>query len=537
MKENTELVQLSKKKSITIPEGYVSAKMEREYLENDFAKFRKSYVWNPDNLHWDRAVQAFTAIYQPMMMADTMSFDEAVSKIELSASPGFPWNQKYQTKRDALKPESEGGCLELIRSIIEQIQKQQEVCYTFNGKTYTDVFFLTSPKAEIRPIEKYNNPDKTKRKTRTFMCSDLIVHIVGFMLYKKQNDAMMMNSDVKDWSTVGTNPWYGGWDDLSRSLLRNKSKEFNSMDVSHMEASVSKPIQETIYIARNSAIRSQNTVSRIQHQNMQDWYLDQITDSLIIDIEGRLCQKFGKNPSGQLNTLTDNTLTLALTFLYTISFSCPTYSSLVVAYREIAAKILGDDSLFEKDFRLKDIMTRVQDLGFEFTYEAPPGPLQECTFLNSRFHFHELKRMWIQKPNFEKILANVLYNFKKSSWRYTYVKLCAARKLVWAFPEWRQIIDEYLSFVTIHKMNHMLAEKEVDKELTFEAALAQFMPDRQNEFLIFGDENSSTKPSQQEALWSAAASKYGVTSTFLYDEKDESFLCDLELLPHLGLGP
>ncbi len=63
MKENTELVQLSKKKSIIIPEGYVSAKMEREYLENDFAKFRKSYVWNPDNLHWDRAVQAFTAIY------------------------------------------------------------------------------------------------------------------------------------------------------------------------------------------------------------------------------------------------------------------------------------------------------------------------------------------------------------------------------------------------------------------------------------------------------------------------------------------
>lgn len=490
VRKNVELIKLSSQSNIEVPADYVSAKMDRFYLENDFRKFRVSYVWNPQPEKWEMVRQAYMAIFSPQLKAEFMSFEEATSKMELSASPGYPWNKKFQTKRDCLASQEEGGCYELIHSIVEKIFETGEVDYEFLGERYTDVFWLTSPKSEIRPIEKYNNPDPLKRKTRTFMCGDLVTHIVGYMLYKNQNDLAMSRSRDSDWSAVGTSPWYGGWDRFSRNLLRNEARIFNSMDVSHMEASVSKSIQELIYETRNGAVKwsEDKTFTREQLTTAKEWYFDQITDSLIIDVNGFLCQKFGKNPSGQLGTLTDNTSALIIVFLYAIAKVSSGVDELVSAYDEIAFKGLGDDSLFEDDWRLLNVMEDARDLGFDFTYEAEPAGLQKCKFLNSTFVFHSERKLWIQKPNFEKILANVLLNFKKSSWRYTWVKLCAARKLVWAFPEWRDVIDTYITFVKDKKYEHMKGETHIDNEITFKAAMAQYMTDEHNSFLIFGDE-------------------------------------------------
>lgn len=493
VRQNRELMNLSAQQDIEVPTDYVSAKMDRVYLENDFRKFRFSYVWNPAPSAWELTRQAYMTIFSPQLNAEFMSFSEAINKMELSASPGFPWNSKYKTKRDCLKSEEEGGVVQLIYKIVCQIFETGEIDYEFEGVRYTDVFWLTSPKSEIRPIEKYNNPDPLKRKTRTFMCGDLVTHIVGFMLYKTQNDNGMRRSKDTDWSTVGTSPWYGGWDRFSRTLLRNGSRKFHSMDVSHMEASVSKSIQQLIYDTRNGAVKwcKDKEFTREQLEVAKSWYFDQITDSLIIDVNGFLCQKFGKNPSGQLGTLTDNTSALIIVFLYSIAKVSKSVDEVVNAYDEIANKCLGDDSLFEDDWRLLNVIEDARDLGFDFTYEAEPANLDKCRFLNSNFVLHKGRGLWIQKPNFEKILANVLFNFKKSSWRYTWVKLCAARKLVWAFPEWRDIIDLYLTFVKEKKYNHMKEETHIDSEITFEAAMAQYMTDEHNAFLIFGDESFS----------------------------------------------
>nr|UUW20923.1 MAG: reverse transcriptase-like protein [Sanya astro-like virus 1] len=475
---NDDLIQFAKSNNFELPYDYYPALLSRDYLLNDFAKYRKSYAWAPDPEAWRIAQDVFHMEFGLRFLARPLTFDEAISKIELSASPGFPWNAKYATKREVLENE-----LPLIRSIVERVFEKGDVDYVFNGNRYTNVFWLTSPKSEIRPIEKMNHKDKSKRKTRTFMCGDLICHIVGFMLYKVQNDRFLDLAHSDSWSAVGASPWYGGWDQTSRVLLRNATNpsahEFNCYDASHMEASVSDAIQHAIYELRNQSIPDRCRVAA-------DWFYLNITQSLIIDVDGYVVMKNGKNPSGSFNTLTDNTMALILVFLYVIARAGNNVEQTLAAMRRIACKMLGDDSIFETCKELKDLERFSAELGFDLKPEAAPGPLSECSFLSSGFVFDSRFKMWIQKSNWSKVIANVYFNFKAQSWRLAFVKLCAIRQIFYAFEDKRTQVDYLINYILQNHENDMRTEN--CPELTYEAARAQLMSNKNNAFLIFGAE-------------------------------------------------
>jgi hypothetical protein len=303
---NSELIDLAVKTNLELPDNYYPALLNHQYLKNDFAKYTKSYAWNPNPAAWAVASRVFERLFKLKLMSKTLTFDEAIDHPDymLSASPGYPWNEKYATKRLCLEGERD-----LLRSIVGQIFTTGEVSFDFNGTHFDNVYWQTSPKGEIRDITKLNNVDPKKRKTRTFMCGDIITHTVGFMLYKNQNDSLISYPSRDSWIAVGMNPWYGGWDQLAKSLLRNGATRFLCYDASHMEASVSDAVQDVIYKTRNSALRNPE-----QTRVAQEWFQLQVTNSLIIDVDGRLCMKFGKNPSGNFNTLVDNTFALFFSF-------------------------------------------------------------------------------------------------------------------------------------------------------------------------------------------------------------------------------
>ncbi len=478
---NTDLMEQAGKLGYQLPENYHPALLVKTHLLNDFAKYRKSYNWCPDPEAWSMAQRALEYEFTLQLLPDPLSFDEAVRSIELSASPGFPWNKKYQTKRETLANE-----LELIRSIVNRVFEHGDVDYEFLGVRYTNVFWLTSPKSEIRPISKVNDPDPAKRKTRTFMCGDLICHIIGFMLYKTQNDNFLNLAYTNSWSAVGLSPYYGGWHQMANILLRNVSshssqflQEFQCYDASHMEASVSDAVQCSIYAMRNSSLHPRTTRAR-------DWFFLQITNSLIIDVDGFVCMKNGKNPSGNVNTLVDNTLSLILVFLYILARELGDFEKVIAAYRRIACKMVGDDSICEVCPELSRLQLFAWEIGFDLTLESQPGPLTDCSFLSSRFVFDTRYCMWIQFNNYEKIIANVYFNFKAKSWRLCYIKLCAARQMFFAFPEQRKQIDSLLHYILTQHDFDMKMEN--NKDITYDQARAQFMTDRTNTMLIFGAE-------------------------------------------------
>lgn len=478
---NTDLMRQAGKLGYQLPENYHPAILCKPYLLNDFSKYRKSYNWCPDPEAWDIATRVLEFEFTLRMLPELLTFEQAVSMIELSASPGFPWNKKYQTKREVLANE-----YELIKSIVNRVFEHGDVDYEFLGRRYTNVFWLTSPKSEIRPISKVNDPDPSKRKTRTFMCGDLICHIVGFMMYKRQNDNFLDLAYTNNWSAVGLSPYYGGWHQLVAILTRNVEedssqflKEFQCYDASHMEASVNDAVQYAIYFLRNTALP-------LESKSAQEWFFLQITNSLIIDVDGFVCMKNGKNPSGNVNTLVDNTLALVLVFLYVLARELGDFEKVVSAFRRIACKMVGDDSINEVCPELARVQLFAAEIGFNLTLESHPGPLTECSFLSSRFVYNQQFAMWIQYNNFNKIIANVYFNFKARSWRLCYIKLCAARQMFFAFPAQRKQIDTLLSYIVKNHDFEMKHEK--NKDISYDQAKSQFMTDRTNQLLIFGAE-------------------------------------------------
>lgn len=474
---NVELEKYAMSHNISVPGGYYPALLNKIYLENDFAKFRKIYPFSPIEDDWNRANRVFSKLFSPSMVGRVLTYDEAVARIELSASPGYPFNRKFKSKRDVV---NDGECNELLRSVVSQIFSTGKFEYEFMGEKYQHCFWQTSPKSEIRVIEKYNHSDLSKRKTRTFMCADIIVHIVGFMLYSEQNDQLLNLGLTDSWSAMGINPWYGGWNKLSQILTRNGSNEFECWDASHMEASLGDAMQKAIYDVRNGVIYGSEIA--------KNWFYNQISCSLVIDIDGNVCLKFGKNPSGSFNTLSDNTFALILIYLYTMAGACETDEELVEGYRKLACKCMGDDSIVERSDKIKNFKEKAWELGFVMELEAPPGPLTQCSFLSSGFVFIQRYNKYVQSSNYEKVMSNVFMNFKKRSWRYAYVKLCAARKLFWAFEEKRRDIDILINYVYKKHYFDMENEIEHDNELTFVACISQLMSDSENRFLVFGDE-------------------------------------------------
>jgi len=472
MSPNLELIRHAQDRGYSLPDNYYVVQFDRELLDNDFAKFRKPYPFYPNREKAQMVEDAMMRILMPFMFADSLSWTEALSYMDLSQSPGWPLNQVYHTKREALENE-----YDLIKSVVFGIFEFGEVDYVWRGHRYRTCYWLTSPKEEIRPLEKLANPDKAKNKVRTFMCGDMFSYIVGIMLYARQNDNLLSMAFSNHWSSVGISEWYGGWHQLVQILRRNGLDKFVCLDASHMEASFNDFLQWVIYKCRNSGINGLELAKR--------WYLSNIVHSMLIDVHGNLVMKTGKNPSGGFNTLTDNGLCMTFVFLYSVAFSCGSVEELVSKYQTLAVKIMGDDSIFEDRDEFADTVSRASELGFKLTLEAS-GPMEHCTFLSRGFYFDSKKRCYIFRPNFDKLMSSVFFWFKRSSWRLAFVKLCAVRQMVYAFDDWRQEIDYLIQYCFSKHNDDMIREGHLDELITYNSVVGALMSNERNELLIYG---------------------------------------------------
>jgi hypothetical protein len=473
MRINRELMDVARKRGFTMPNDYYPAQFVYQFLINDFEKFRHCYTWAPDPEKLEMTNRVYNRIFAPFDNSSTLEFDEAVLKCDRSRACGFPFDQLYASRGEFIDSE-----LDLLRNIVYQILETGKCKYFFNGKWYDKVYWKTSPKEEIRPMEKLANPDDTKNKIRTFMCCDMVMYVIGLMLYSKQNDNMLLMANMDHWSFVGGTMFYNGWHRLAMILKRNLDEQFACYDVQHMEASLNDYIQEVIYDSRDAGIQG--------FENLKQFYRENLMYSWIIDVDGNLILKTGKNPSGALTTLIDNTKALVWVNLYCFSKLCNSEEELMKLYIDIACKLLGDDSIIADGPHLIGYEKSAKEIGFTLKLERPVGKLEECVFLNQNFVWDARRSTWLFKPNISKLMASLYYNFKRGSWRLAYVKLCSFRMMVWPFVSARAEVDYLLSYIIVNHDDDMRREK--NDLLSYEAARSQWKDDSDIQFLLFGDE-------------------------------------------------
>jgi len=514
---NRELVDLTRKhetsrsgvNNLGIPWGYAPAVFSQKLLENDFKKNLVCYEWTPDSQALSLSNRAFKLITIPYLNGCVRELDDVVSFIDRTTSPGYPLNLKYDTKGAALD-----GEMPLIREIVSQIKLKGRFDVQFHVREgyeirWFHVFYLVSPKGELRTVDKLMAEKPEDRKTRTFMCGDLILQLVCLMLYHDQNDSFLGMAGEREWSAVGMTPWYGGWN-LMANYIQSGGEvdpDICCLDVQHMEASVVDHIQIEIDETRNEALLLGNLAYGEDPGilNLMSWAHRMMTELYIIGVNGWLYFRTCVNPSGKLNTATDNTMALMRVLLYCIAIDCKTVGELLAIYYNSPAKLFGDDSIIQWQPWVDQIIDRAKHLGFSMKFECPRSKLKDARFLNAGFY--RSASMWYFMPNFEKIRASIFFVFKSRSWRLTYVKVCAYRQLVFPYKVYRDEADRFLRYIIRHHDDDMRNEHSMDSKITYASARASLMSDADNQFLCAGLEGSASTNDHLRRLsrsWAAA---------------------------------
>lgn len=511
---NLELIeqveQQAKSGSPGIPWGYGPAVFSKDMLCNDFEKNLKTYEWFPERDVLLLVEEAFTLICGRYMKGKIQTLEHVKRLIDRARSPGYPFNLRYKTKGDVMNCEYGWG---FISTAVAQILDTGKVNMVFEVRPgyevkYCHCYFQTSGKGEMRTTDKLLHPDVNKRKTRTFMAGDFVCHCCSLMLYADQNDELLRMSQEKEWSAVGMSPWYGGWNQMARGLLGTISPDeakFACEDVGHMEASVNDYFQTVIYRVRNAYLVNPYFKTQ-QVVNLMSWVFENSVYSYVLDVMGFLLLLIGKNKSGHFNTLTDNTLCLILVLLYRMVYymkhhsvsslsdragrgfcvNLPSVQDVLKCYFETLLRAMGDDSIIANHDWVESTRGVARHLGFDIKLECPVGLLSEASFLNAGFHRTEL--VWFMRPNFDKLRASILFNWKSRSWRLTYVKVCAYRMLVFPFERYRVEADAMLDYILRHHDDDMRREASMDSKITYYSALASRMSDKDNRWLVSGFE-------------------------------------------------
>lgn len=327
---------MAEKSGAFMPKQHYVSSVDKVQLCNDFEKFNTFRPWYPNKKQLDLTEKVFRRLFDHVIMGSRVKEpDEAIGDAKKSSSCGYLYKQMgCKNRREVFEKFTP-----LLISYVDKIRAGEPV----------ETIWETAPKIEIRALLKLLNPDLAKRKVRTFLCCDTLCYLVGMMLYSDQNDKLTdASSRQRGWSAVGSTIFHGGWDQFARYLLEDEEtlRKVRCYDISAMEASISAALFEIIYCWRNDAIRGD--------ANLKEWFFQNKVFSKMLDPNGYIGFKAGSNPSGCINTLTDNTFVVIFCMLYHLTgklLEVGTYTgdevvdSVVNLYEELPVKAMGDDTI------------------------------------------------------------------------------------------------------------------------------------------------------------------------------------------------
>jgi hypothetical protein len=354
-----------------------------------------------------------------------VTLERAIQLAEKGSSAGFYYKRK-------MKITSKG---ELYTNYPDHVKK---IIKMISDGECVPVIWENGPKVEVRVISKINDMDPTKRKQRTFMCSDAIHYIVGLMVWHEQNEKLKKQAyDPTSMSAVGVTIFYGGWDAFARMFLRLGIR-FRCKDVKAMESTLVLQVQKAIYKVRLARYKRKpfwnigEFEKDLNFYNLALWWVRNVIYSIVMDVLGDFYLTFGQNPSGQNNTLYDNIWWLTLVFVYHFSKKFVDFELMYSEINKFIIKLMGDDSLYLAHYVWDEIGSSALELGMEMTDEIEGDvPLEQAKFCGFRWKLSEQYGQYTYAPDADcdKLIASILYYRKNNSYRFTFVKLCAMKVL------------------------------------------------------------------------------------------------------------
>jgi len=366
-----------------------------------------------------------------MMNSRVKTLREVVAGLDMSTSPGWPWVARYKTKRDMVDNWPE---------FWEYMDAEWE--HLKDDPRWTCVFG-NSLKEEIRPTEKIK-----QNSIRTFTAGPIEATIFGNMLFEDMNQKFYAHH-LRTASVVGFSPLKGGWNDLFMKLKRF-SHGF-ALDESQYDSSLRSYLMWSCAQFRWKMLQeSDQTEDNLQRLLT---YYRNLVSTLILTAEGVFVMKLGGNPSGSVNTITDNTLILYILLAFAWVMTAPTEMRSYEAFEAHTAKALvGDDNTFTVSptaitfFNAKSIIPIWKDIGITTTTDSmEPRPVEELDFLSAHTTFVDGCAVPLYAR--DKLQTSLLYSRYPNDPAYTLTRATALQRVAWADVPMRNYLQDLVTWL------------------------------------------------------------------------------------------
>ena len=411
-----------------------------------------------------------------MSDSKVLTKEDAMREMDKTTSPGFPWNEIGSTKNEILEAIPE-QFHEFVDKVWDHYLLQDD--YWF--------IFVNSLKEEIRPTEKIK-----LNKIRTFTASPMEAVVVGYRLFGDMNNKFY-DSHLKTASVVGLCPFRGGWDSLYQKL-KNHPKTKNpiayELDESEYDSSLFQQIFDCIVRFRWNCLRDQDKTPE-NYKRVCNYYKN-LVNSVIITADGNIVQKSTGNPSGSVNTISDNTLALYWLLAYAwyllASEELRTYEDFD---ESVILALQGDDNTWTVDeitnlfYNAKTVSAIFSSVGVTTTSPSyEPRRLEEVEFLSSSFS-KKIAGMCIYDLCPEKLVESLKWTKHPGDATMTLVRVLAIMRVTWPDREMRKLCKTIANYI-IEKYDPILM---FDSE--WKLAKAQYLPDEEYRMFYCGGKSTS----------------------------------------------
>jgi len=404
-----------------------------EAAYSSLAKYAKSTpAMNPKQIvAWNESAEFMAKHFGPYMQgARVKTLEEAMSGIDMSTSPGFPWTREYATKRAMVD-----DWKEFPRYMEEDWDRLKEDGYT--------AVFGNSLKEEIRPADKI-----ASNSIRTFTAGPIEMTLNGNRLFEDMNQKFY-KSHLKTASVVGSTPLKGGWEQLMRKL--RKFQNGFALDESQYDSSLRAHLMWSIARFRWQMLRSEDQTPE-NEQRLKVYYRNLI-NTMILTSEGVLILKTGGNPSGSVNTISDNTLILFMLLAYAWLMIAPIHRKSYADFdANLALALCGDDNTWTVSdeavefFNARSVIAIWKDIGVTTTTDClDPRPLDELDFLSAHTVYIEGQAVPIYDRN--KLLTSLLYSRSPGDPAMAICRASAILRVGWADDNMRDYLNELIQYI------------------------------------------------------------------------------------------
>lgn len=308
-----------------------------KYARAEYVSISKYCVdWHePKSSAWDDAQIMCAQAFSCMDNSPVLSIDSSIQWLDRQTSPGYPWTRRHQTKVPIVDS-----------SWFNPWYRSWEVT-VLNG-TAQPFYWRSFIKDEVKKLS-----DIEAHNPRSILASPIHATVLGYRLFGPMNEKLSREgSCFRAPCWIGVTKFNRMWHRLAQHILFFPNRAHG--DATRWDGSFMPPSFEFVARFRERCLTNDRMYPAIKY------FYENVLNSHIVGWEGDLFVKKMGQPSGQVNTLHDNTIVHALYFFYHWSLVVcrdqrflPTWESF---RSHVHLIVMGDDCIWSWSDDVKDTM-------------------------------------------------------------------------------------------------------------------------------------------------------------------------------------